>query len=48
MVDGLNLEVAETKLEQLIVDNTKQRKLPSTIHLGEVNLKIILKSLPTN
>jgi hypothetical protein len=48
MVDGLNLEVAETKLEQLIINNTKERKLPSTIHLGEVNLKIILKSLPTN
>ena len=48
MVDGLNLEVAETKLEQLIMNNTKERKLPSTIHLGEVNLKIILKSLPTN
>jgi hypothetical protein len=48
MVDGLNLEVAETKLEQLIMNNAKERKLPSTIHLGEVNLKIILKSLPTS
>jgi len=48
MVDGLNLEVAETKLEQLIMNNTKEKKLPNNIHLGEVNLKIILKSLPTN
>ena len=48
MVDGLNLEVAGTKLEQLIMNNAKERKLPSTIHLGEVNLKIILKSLPTS
>ena len=48
MVDGLNLEVAETKLEQLIMNNAKERKLPSTIHLREADLKIILKSLPTN
>ena len=48
MVDGLNLEVTETNLEQLIMNNTKERKLPNNIHLGEANLKTILKSLPTN
>ena len=48
MVDGLNLEVAETNVEQLIMNNAKERKLPNNIHLGEANLKRILKSLPTN
>jgi len=48
MVDGLNREVAGTKLEQLIMNNANERKLPSTIHLGEADLKIILKSLPTS
>lgn len=48
LVDGLNREVAGTKLEQLITNNAKERKLPSTIHLGEADLKIFLKSLPTN
>ena len=48
MVDGLNIEVAGTKLEQLIMNNAKERKLPNNIHLGEANLKTILKSLSTN
>ena len=48
MVDGLNLEIAGPKLEQLITKNSEERKLPSTIHLGEANLKIILENLPTN
>ncbi|RLS23885.1 MAG: hypothetical protein DWH70_08470 [Planctomycetota bacterium] len=48
MVDGLNIEVAGTKLEQLIMNNAKERKVPNNIHLGEANLKTILKSLSTN
>jgi len=48
MVDGLNLEVKGTKLEQSLIHNSKERKLPSTIHLGEANLKTILESLPTS
>ena len=48
MVDGLNREVAGTNLEQLIMNTTKEEKLPNNIHLGEANLKTILKSLRTN
>ena len=46
MVDGLNREVKGTKLEQSLMNNLIERKLPSTIHLGEANLKTILESLP--
>ena len=48
MVDGLNREVEGTKLEHLIMNTTKEGKLPNNIHPGEANLKTILKSLTTN